>query len=129
MMDELKNMTDYELAQRIQSYRYRLDALIKKVSAYMEDSTGSKDDILDSYKTLKAEVKADAHYVDLLENSQGRAAHYRDFVRALKEASACGFTAPTNSSINQKLFNSVSEAHYRLGKCHPSQYLLDEPEQ
>lgn len=127
-MDELKNMTDYELAQRIQSFRSRLDALMKKVTAYMDDGTGSKDDILDTYKTIKAEVKADAHYVDLIDNRKGRAEHYRDFTGAVSEAAAFGFTAPTNSAINRKLFSAIEEAHYKLGKCHPSQYLKDEPE-
>lgn len=129
MMDELRNMTDYELAQRIQSYRDKLNELMKNVSAYMEDGTGSKDDILDTYKGLKADVKADAHYVDLLINHKGRADHYRDFTRALAEAAAFGFTAPTNSAINRKLFSAIEEAHYKLGKCHPSKYLKGEPEQ
>lgn len=128
-MDELKNMSDYELAQRIQAYRNRLDALTDKILGYMDKGIGLRDEILDEYKTLKSEVKADAHYVDLLINHKGKAEHYRDFRGALQEAAAFGFTAPTNSAINQKLFGAVEEARYKLGKCHPDKYLKDESEQ
>ena len=124
-MDELKNMTDQELALRIQAYRNRLRALMSEVSDYMQHGAGSKDEILYKYKSLKEDVKADAHYVDLLINHKGKAKYYRDFTGALSEAAAFGFTAPTNSSINQKLFNSIEEAHYKLGKCYPDKILED----
>ena len=122
-MDEIKNMTDYELAQRVQHYRYRLEALMSKVSDWLENRSGSRETILDEYKALKSEVKADAHYVGLTANSEGRATHYWAVTSAIREASAWGFTAPTNSSINQRLFSAIEEAHYKLGKCHPDDIL------
>lgn len=118
-------MTDYELAQRIQEYRNRLDALMAKASQFLSAGTGNRKDILDGYKCLKDEIKADAHYVGLVINHKGRAQHYPNISRALREAAACGFTAPTNSAVNRKLLSSIGEAHYRLGKCNPDKIVKE----
>ena len=125
-MDELKFMSDCELAQRIQEYRNRLYILMSEISKFLSDGTGIRENILDEYKYLKDAVKADANYVDLVTNHNGRANHYRDISRALGEAAAWGFTAPTNSAINRKLFSSIEEAHYKIGKCNPEE-LFNEP--
>lgn len=124
-MGELKTMTDYELAQRIEGYRNRLKQLMVEVSQLLEDRTGTCEGILSKYKCLKNEVKADAHYVSLIANRKGFAKHYYDISRAIREAAAFGFTAPTNSAINMKLYTSISEAHYKLGKCHPERLMSD----
>lgn len=128
-MNELKNMTDYELAQRVSEYRNRLSQLMSEVSQFLNDGTGFREKILEEYKSLKNDVKADAHYVDLVVNHKGRAKKYHDIAHSLSEAAAFGFAAPTNSPINQKFYSSIEEAHYKLGKCYPETILEDASQQ
>jgi len=122
-MFDLKNMSDYELAQRVVNYVERLRTLMDDVSNVLGGPrrTGSYelDRIKDDYKRLKEEIKSDAHYVRLSRNRTGDFDLYTSiFVPSISEADASGFTSPTNSRIDQRFFSSIEEAHYKLTKYH-----------
>lgn len=119
MVDELKRMSDRELAQRMLDYIDRAHTLMQHISDFLERKATwpSRDDILFDYKRLKEAIKTDAHYVDLVRNHESRSKIYRNFfVSSIAEASVYGFTAPVNSKIDQRFYRSVSEAYYKLTK-------------
>lgn len=122
-MMELKRMDDPELAQRMVDYIERLEKLMDEVSGILNSRRRSESYVIDAihntYKELKEEIKADAHYVSLSRNEDyGNILYSAFFAPSVREASAFGFTAPTNSSINQKFFSSIEEAHYKMTKYH-----------
>jgi len=122
-MHDLKNMSDYELAQRVVNYVERLRTLMDDVSNVIDGPRRIEayelDRIKEEYKRLKEEIKSDAHYVRLSRNRTGEFDLYESiFVPSIREADAFGFTSPTNSRINQRFFSSIEEAHYKLTKYH-----------
>lgn len=119
MTDDLKNMSDKELAKRIIGYVDRIESLMNTVSDILERKIAHFDinRIRDDYKSIKEAVKNDAHYVSLSRNENRKNQLYHRFFRpSVAEASAFGFTVPTNSSIDFKLFASLEEARYKLTK-------------
>lgn len=122
-MDDLKRMTDAELANRIVNYVDRIQKLMDAVSAVMDGKGNSImiDEIHSEYKAVKQEIKDDAHYLDLNINKRtdkGAALYNGFFEPGISEAAAWGFTASTNSRINFKFFDSLEEARYKLTKYH-----------
>lgn len=122
-MTELKKMTERELAQRMVDYIERLRKLMDDVSDILHSRGRVEpyviDSVRDSYRELKEEIKADAHYVSLVRNEDYENNLYSAFfVPSVREAAAFGFTAPTNSSITQRFFSSIEEAHYKMTKYH-----------
>jgi len=122
-MHDLKNMSDYELAQRVVNYVERLEILMDDVSNVIDGPRRIEayelDRVKEEYKRLKEEIKSDAHYVRLSRNRTGEFDLYESiFVPSIREADAFGFTSPTNSRINQRFFSSIEEAHYKLTKYH-----------
>jgi len=126
-MVDLKNMTDKELAQRMVKYIEQLENLMCDVSDIRNSRSPVEpyrvENIRDIYKKSKEDIKADAHYMDLERNKKRGNNLYNSFLNpSIREASAYGFTSPTNSAINHKFFCSIEEAHYKLTKY----YGLDE---
>jgi hypothetical protein len=120
-MTELKEMTNQELAFRIVGYVERLERLMDKISNMIHSKSLVEpyqiETVRDEYKRLKEEIKTDAHYVDLVRNKKrGNNLYNAIFAPSLQEASAWGFTSPTNSKINHEFYSSVEEAHYKLTK-------------
>ena len=52
----------------------------------------------------------------MVRNYRGSEVYRGAFGHSIKEAETCGFTVSTNSRINQRMYNAVSEAQYRLSK-------------
>ena len=122
-MVELKNMTDKELARRMVKYIEQLENLMCDVSEIRNNKSPIEpyrvENIRDIYRKLKEDIKADAHYVGLERNKKrGHNLYNSFFDPSIREASAFGFTSPTNSAINHKFFSSIEEAHYKLTKYH-----------
>ena len=116
---ELKDMSDKELAIRMINYIDKVKVLMDKVYGYIEkrDMRVYKDSIRNEYKTLKDDIKKDAHYIDLVRNKNyGNKVYSNFFIPSIAEASAWGFTVSTNCSINFKLYRALEEAHYKLTK-------------
>jgi len=67
-MIELWQLTDQELAARMVDYIVRLERLMDEVSDILNGKGRVKDAVRYSYKRLKAEINADAHYVSLMRN-------------------------------------------------------------
>ncbi len=118
-MNDFKRMSDEKLAIYIIDYIRRTDKLMQIVSDYMEGKTdrSATDFIHAEYRDLKLSIKDDAHYINLSENRAHSESLYNTyFVPSISEASAEGFSAPTNSTINSKMFSSLYDAHYKLTK-------------
>ena len=120
-MIELKKMMDHELAFRIVGYVERLERLMDEISDMIHSKTLVEpyqiETVREEYKLLKEEIKVDAHYVGLVRNKKrGNNLYNAFFTPSLQEASAWGFTSPTNSKINQAFYSSVEEVHYKLTK-------------
>lgn len=103
-MDDLKRMNDSELANRIVKYIDRIQKLMNDVSSVMNGKGNSImiDIIHSEYKTVKQEIKEDAHYLDLNVNKRTdmNSALYNGFFEpSIREAAAWGFTSSTNSRI------------------------------
>lgn len=120
-MENLKIMSEQELARRIVKYIKELIVLRDIVAEFLNSGINadfSKIDLMrDSYKKLKEEIKADAHYLHLLKNKDRTYDLYNLlFAPSIEEASAFGFTASINSRIDMKFYSSVEEALYRMKK-------------
>jgi hypothetical protein len=115
---KLKEMTVQALALRMIDYIVRIEKLMDKVYDILSSRKLVEEDaIRNSYKKLKEEIKADAHYVSLAKNKDYENHFYSEhFSPSVLEAAAFGFMAYANSSINQKFFNAIEEAHYKLTK-------------
>ena len=120
-MDNLIEMTDQELATRIVNYIERIRLLEQDVSEYFDGNINVSTvvRIQTEYSAIKQAIRSDAQYLNLVRNEKG----YRDdslytlyFKPSITEASASGFTSPTNSKINQKFFSSLYDAEYKLTK-------------
>ncbi len=116
---DFKNMTSSELAEVMVNYINRVGHLKNVIGRYLDgpdNSSISANRIKIEYKQLKEELRADAHYLDLLKNHNDNYLYSHIFSPSIREAAAWGFTVPSNSSINYAMFSSVSDAYYKLTK-------------
>jgi len=119
MYEDLKNFSDKDLALRILGYVDRIQEIMDEVGDFLSDRSKviNRSIILAKYKSIKTDIKNDAHYVDLLRNENRRNRLYHTiFIPSISEASAWGFTVPTNANIDFKFFSSLEEARYKLTK-------------
>lgn len=116
---DFKKMTDSELAKVMINYIRRVGHLQDVIGRYLQGNDCiSASRIKDEYVHLKEELRKDAHYLSLKQNSKGSDLYMGAFEPSISEAAAFGFTVPVNASVNQKMFNAVAEAHYKLTKYH-----------
>ena len=116
---EYKKMSDKELAAIMVHYITQVKQLKDSVGDYLKSTRHKKADavqIKNTYCELKTELRQIEHYLTLNCNRDGSALYMGFFSPIIQEAVAYGFLAPINSSVNQKMYSSVSEAHYKLTK-------------
>ncbi len=116
-MDNLIEMTDQELATRIVNYIERIRLLVKYVSEYLDGKVNVCDveRVQTEYSDIKQAVRSDAQYLNLERNKKGKSDLYTLYFKpSITEASASGFTSPTNSKIDEKLLRSLYEADLQL---------------
>ncbi len=116
---EFKNMIESELAEVMVNYINRVGHLKNIIARYIDGSDNGNIPayrIRMEYKQLKEELRADAHYLDLARNRNDNYLYMHVFAPSIREASACGFTVPSNSLINYAMFSAVSDAYYKLTK-------------
>ncbi|MEL7654299.1 MAG: hypothetical protein AAGU75_00135 [Bacillota bacterium] len=113
----IENTTDKDLAIRMIKYIDRTEKLLADIDSYLTKEIGYGMRIMEDYKQLKKEIKDDAHFSSLIRNGDCFQTHIgRMFQWAIQEASAWGFTIPTNGVINWKLHSTVYEGRYKLLK-------------
>lgn len=116
---DFKKMTDSELAKVMVNYIGRVGHLQGVIGRYLQGNDCiSTSQIKAEYAQLKEELREDAHYLSLKQNSKGSDLYMGAFEPSISEAAAFGFIVPVNTSVNQKMFNTVAEAHYKLTKYH-----------
>lgn len=118
---DYKNMKDSELASVMVDYINRVEHLQNLIASYLDTSKFNaifSQQIKDLYKQLKTELCEDAHYLELVQNRSGSVLYKSAFIPSIREAVAFGFTTPVNHKIDQKMFNAVAEAYYRLTACY-----------
>lgn len=116
---DFKKMTDSELAKVMVNYIGRVGHLQDVIGRYLQGNDCiSTSQIKAEYAQLKEELREDAHYLSLKQNSKGSDLYMGAFEPSISEAAAFGFIVPVNTSVNQKMFNAVAEAHYKLTKYH-----------
>ena len=118
---DFKNMTDSELASVMVDYINRVADLLDLISKYLNNTDKSciqVDEIKKMYKQLKNELHGDAHYLGLISNRNRNELYMGAFMPSIREAEAFGFTVPTNHRVDQSMFFTVEEAHYKLTKYH-----------
>ena len=116
---DYKNLSDSELATIMVNYINRVGHLKKLIAGYIDNvNHGSiqPDRIKDEYRRLKAEMREDADYLDLVRNQNGSQLYMGYFSPSIREASAWGFTVPVNHRVDYQMFSAVAEAHYKLTK-------------
>lgn len=116
---DYKNLSDSELATIMVNYINRVGHLKELIAGYIDNvNHGSiqPDRIKDEYRRLKAELREDADYLDLVRNQNGSQLYMGYFSPSIREASAWGFTVPVNHRIDYQMFSAVAEAHYKLTK-------------
>ena len=112
-------MSNQEVAKRMYDYITRIDNLEDQVSKILNrDFEGINiDHIREEYRVLKQAIREDAHYMSLSRNqSRDNSVLQNQFQWVIDEASAWGFTSPTNSKIDFKFWSSLEEAKYKLTK-------------
>lgn len=115
----MKEMPDYELAERIISYIIRCEKLSFEIGKAIENRSTQADRevyIREEYKSLKETIQKDAHELRLRSNENGSDLYMGFFAPSIKEADASGFRVPTNHRIDQAMISSVEEARYKLTK-------------
>lgn len=122
-MDDLKSMTDQQLAERIVCYVENIQELMDNIADVLEGKGNPiiRDRIYKNYKQLKQALREDKHYLSLNINSRTdiNAELYNNFFKpSIREAAACGFYAPSNCRISQKMYDAVNEALYQLTRYH-----------
>jgi len=122
-MDELKKMSNVQLANRIVEYVDRIQKIMDAVSDTIKgNGNPAKIHMIHSeYKAVKQAIKDDAHYLDLNVNKRtGKDAELYNafFEPSISEAAAWGFTSSTNSRIDFKFYDSLEEVRYKLTKYH-----------
>jgi len=116
---DYKKMSEVELRGILNEYINRCSDLMDLIGEYLQGKANLQMSNLihDTYATLKSEIKEIAHYCDKISNKNYNNKFYSAYFKpSFFEASAWGFTAKINSVINQRLYSSVEEAHYKLGK-------------
>ena len=116
---DYKNLSDSELATIMVNYINRVGHLKELIAGYIDNvNHGSiqPDRIKDEYRRLKAELREDADYLDLVRNQEGSQLYMGYFSPSIREASAWGFTVPVNHRVDYQMFSAVAEAHYKLTK-------------
>ena len=114
---DFKEMTDSELAKVMINYIGRVEHLQNVIGRYLQGNDCiPASQIRDEYAQLKEELREDAHYLSLKQNSKGSDLYMGAFEPSIREASAFGFTVSINAKVNQMMFNAVAEAHYKLTK-------------
>lgn len=116
---DYKNLSDSELATIMVNYINRVGHLKELIAGYIDNvNHGSiqPDRIKDEYRRLKAELREDADYLDLVRNQNGSQLYMGYFSPSIREASAWGFTVPVNHRVDYQMFSAVEEAHYKLTK-------------
>lgn len=116
---DYKNMSDSELAKVMVNYINRTAHLKKLIANHMDGSDGgsvSVDKIKEEYAQLKKEIRDDADYLYLVKNRDNRPIYMGAFSPSIREAAAFGFMVKINHRVDQEMFNSVAEAHYKLTK-------------
>ena len=112
-----REMTDSELANVMVNYIGRVEHLLHIIEKYLDGTDCiSASQIKDEYADLKDEMREDVHYLSLKQNSEGSNLYKGAFGPSIREAVAFGFMVPTNGTVNQMMFNTVAEAHYKLTK-------------
>lgn len=116
---DFKNMSDSELARVMVNYISRVEHLADLISKYIQGVNREyihEERIREEYKLLKYELRKDADYLGLSRNRNGSQLYIGVFSCSIREAAAWGFTVPVNHRIDQRMFGSVSDAHYKLTK-------------
>lgn len=114
---DFKKMTDSELAKVMVNYIGRVEHLQNIISWYLQGNDCiSTSQIKAEYAQLKEELREDAHYLSLKQNSKGSDLYKGSFAPSIREAAAFGVTVSVNANVNQTMFNAVAEAHYKLTK-------------
>lgn len=116
---DFKNMSDSELARVMVNYISRVEHLAYLISKYIQGVNREyihEESIREEYKSLKYELRKDANYLWLARNRDGSQLYKSAFSNSIREAAAWGFTVPVNHRIDQRMFGSVSDAHYKLTK-------------
>lgn len=129
-MDDLKRMTDQQLAERMVYYIESTQNLMSEIDKVLlgQGNPVIRNQVYENYKRLKKELREDKHYLKLNINSRkdANAELYNNFVKpSICDAAIFGFCAPSNCKISRKMYEAVSDAHYQLTKYH----LLDEWEE
>ncbi len=110
-------MADFELASVMVNYIFRVTHLQNIISDYLNGNDNiSTLQIRKEYEELKVELREEAHYLGLRKNYHGSVLYMGGFAPSIKEAAAYGFGVPIHGVVNQLMYNSVAEAHYRLTK-------------
>lgn len=116
---DYKRLSDSELASIMVNYINRVGHLKELIAGYIDNTNHGNikpDRIKDEYKRLKAEMREDADYLDLVRNQEGSQLYMGYFSPSIREASAWGFTVPVNHRVNYQMYSAVAEAHYKLTK-------------
>lgn len=119
---ELKHMNERELALYMLTHIEEIQRLMDMIEPIIHHEVvlnGQMDkEIHNKYKALKAELKKDAHYVQLKKNQDSNKTDlYKQIViPSIKEADAWGFMAAANAKIDFNFWGALSEALYRLTK-------------
>ena len=116
---DFKTMSDSELATVVVNYISRIEYLADLISKYIQGVNREyihEERIREEYKSLKSELRKDADYLGLTRNRDGSQLYKNAFSCSIREAAAWGFTVPVNHRIDQRMFGSVSDAHYKLTK-------------
>lgn len=119
-MIDYSKISDTELARRICDYYEQINSLMDRVSNYLKlkkHDAAEMNIIRSVYKSLKEQIREEAHDVQLKENENCRRTKeficYRD---GMVEAAAFGFTQPTNSKIDFSFYSCIEEARYKISK-------------
>ncbi len=116
---DFKIMTDSELANIMVNYIGRIENLLDIIGRYLEGNDNiSAEKIKSIYADLKEELREDGHCLRLERNRNGSSLYMGAFAPSIREAAASGFNVSTNSTINQRMYSAVEEAHYKLTKYH-----------
>lgn len=114
---DFKIMTDSELANIMVNYIGRIENLLDIIGRYLEGNDNiPAGRIKRIYADLKEELREDDHYLRLERNRDGSSLYMEAFVPSIREAAAFGFNVSINSTINQRMYSAVEEAHYKMTK-------------
>mgnify|MGYP003305134514 CR=1 FL=1 len=116
---DYKNMTDEELANIMINQIGRVSHLLNLIRIYIEQKENCSipvEKIKEEYKKIKSEFKEDYNYLNLSKNKKGSYIYTSIFTPSIKEAYAEGFSVPSNSKVDFKMFSTIETALYKLNK-------------